>query len=41
MKQLFIIESSDGLTEQELLGCLEDTKGINNIWSVTELKLKE
>jgi len=40
MKQTFIIETSDGLTEIELLGCLEDTLGKNHAWSVEEVKNK-
>jgi len=38
MKQTFIIETSDGLTDSELLGCLEDTKGVNSSWSVEQVK---
>ena len=37
MKQTFIIETKEGLTEQELLGCLEDTIS-EKIISIMEVK---
>lgn len=36
-KQTFIIETEDGMTSQELLGCLEDTLGKDVIKSVEEV----
>jgi hypothetical protein len=38
MKQTFIIETSDGLTDMELFGCLEDTLGRSSVWSILEVK---
>ena len=38
MIQKFLIETKDGLTEQELLGCLEDTIS-EKIVAVKEIKV--
>jgi len=38
MKQIFEIETANGMSEQELLGCLEDTLGYNFAWSVKKIE---
>jgi hypothetical protein len=38
MKQVFVIETEDGLNTLELLGCLEDTLGRDSVKSIEEIQ---
>lgn len=40
IKKIFVIETKKRITAQELLGCLEDTLGKNQVNSVKELSGK-